>query len=249
MSSVAPLPGRRAGSALRSACLLVAVGSASAACTTSNVVTFAPLNTSRPVSLTNSYVGTTGEIVEADGYERVNSFQFTRKVYGPRHRRTRTELDLTPEFEAELQRQGADAIVNAEIRGTDFKQGSHGVSVALKWAGWTYASVGSLSLIWGLTESKGSMVRDVAVPTGGAFLSMGVLSLAIAELARKPSVWEIRVRGDLVRRTQQPSPVPVSPPVPRPVPASSAIGTGTTPPPPSPEPSNAPPAALPRAVH
>ena len=58
-----------------------------------NKVRVVPVQTARPVSLSDQYVDGQGHVVAAQQYETITSLSFKREVKAPRHDATETVLD------------------------------------------------------------------------------------------------------------------------------------------------------------
>jgi hypothetical protein len=177
--------------------IALALTLATAGCYTSqNSVRVVPVQTERPVSLSDQYVDEQGHVVVAEQYEPITTLSFKRAVEAPRHATAEATLDLTPELNKAIADAQGDAITNFRIQATQYDTGSHGSSFVWKMTGWIIGLTGATLLVTGAALDSG----DGLVTAGGVVMGTGFVSWLIGHVVDEPTRWDFQMSGDIVRR-------------------------------------------------
>ena len=185
-------------SARRSALVLLAAALPVSGCyTTTNVVRVDPLDTEYPVSATAQYVDRQGAIVDDAHYTVKRPFEFQKNLSGPRHMTTESKLLLKPELDSLMAEAQGEAITNLKIQAVDYDPGSHGSAAGWKVFGWSFGLTGGTFAIMG--AAIGGDGGGILIGTGLAFAALGVVGFVAGGAADDPSVWKLKVTGEIVQ--------------------------------------------------
>lgn len=176
---------------------LVATLATTGCYTSQNNVRVVPVQTDRPVSLSDQYVDGQGNVVVAQQYEPITTLAFKRQVEAPRHDTTEVTLDLTPELNKAITDAQGDAITNFRIQASQYDTGSHGSAFAWKMTGWIIGITGATLLATGAAVGP----SDGLMTGGGIVMGTGLVSWLIGASSNEPTRWDFEVSGDIVRRS------------------------------------------------
>jgi hypothetical protein len=175
-------------------------------CSATHVVTLPPLESKHPVSASAAYVDRDGATVDAAGYRVVAPFQFTKQDQSGRARAEST-LQLGPELDRLVKTAQGDAVTKLRVEATSFGTRQNVATIL----GVTLGLVGSVLLVQdALSKSENETRLSPVFWTGAACFGAGTVLYFVGDFS-KPTRWEFRVSGQVVRALPRPTPPPGEP--------------------------------------
>ena len=198
---------------LKIAALIGALGMIFGCVTTDHSVELKNPEIDAPVSASAYFIDDRGDTVSSKDYEVLHHFLFERSYEGPIGKETVSILDIDAELENILERYRADAVVNLQFQGIDYDPGATASTSWTRWLGifllgFDAIYIGTYYCVTAGESDSSFSLGDLfsedpfyALMLGGCGIG-GVVSLGLSFIlpATSPSVWQVAVEGDAVRR-------------------------------------------------
>jgi len=198
---------------LKIAALIGALGMIFGCVTTDHSVELKNPEIDAPVSASAYFIDAQGDTVSSKDYEVLHHFLFERSYEGQIGKETVSILDIGAELENILEQHQADAVVNLQFQGIEYDPGATTSTSWTRWLG--IYSLGFDAIMLGTLYFMSAGDPDSSYTVGDflsdepyiAFLLAGIgigggisLGLSFILPAVNPSVWQVAVEGDAVRR-------------------------------------------------
>jgi hypothetical protein len=198
---------------LKIAALIGALGMIFGCVTTDHSVELKNPEIDSPVSASAYFIDQAGSTLSPENYTVVHHFLFERSYEGQIGKETVSILEIDAELENILEHYQADAVVNLQFQGIDYDPGATASTSWTRWLGIYLLGFDAIMLGTLYFMSAGDPYSSYTL---GDFLSEepfyalllggfgigGAVSLGLSFIlpATSPSVWQVAVEGDAVRR-------------------------------------------------